>query len=133
MKKKDYGTGEYARFQLLKDKIEHLEFKQQLLFNNSNIDRLLFEYDIEKEDYTQIMNIMDKFREQIEEKNERISHVEFENEILNLIGRENIDYHFCEYIAKAFMEDGRWEEVFPALYGHMPKYQQYLNEMKDGE
>lgn len=128
MKNKNYGTGEYARFQRLQDKIEHLEFKQQLLFNNSNVDRLLFEYDIEKEDYTQIMNIMDEFRKKIENNDERVSHIEFENKILELVGQDSIDYHFCEYLAKAFMEDGRWEEVFPTLYGNMPKYKHLLGE-----
>jgi len=28
----------------------------------------------------------------------------------------------CEEIAKNFMLDGRWEEVFMKLYGDMPKY-----------
>lgn len=127
MKKGNYELTEYGRYKQLKDKIEHLEFKQQLLFNNSNVDRLLFEYDIEKDEYNQIMDIMDEFRNKIFKKDDRISHAEFENKILKLLDRDNIDYHFCEYIAKAFMDDGRWEEVFPALYGHMPKYK-FLNE-----
>ena len=33
----------------------------------------------------------------------------------------------CEYLARAFMDEGRWDEVFPALYGDMPKY----NYLKD--
>lgn len=33
-----------------------------------------------------------------------------------------IEYHFCEYVAKEFAEDMRWEEVFQALYGDFPKY-----------
>lgn len=127
MKKRNYELTEHGRYKQLKDKIEHLEFKQQLLFNNSNVDRLLFEYDIEKDEYNKIMDIMDEFRNKIFKKDDRISHVEFENKILKLLDRDNIDYHFCEYIAKAFMDDGRWEEVFPALYGHMPKYK-FLNE-----
>ena len=33
-----------------------------------------------------------------------------------------IEYHFCEYVAKEFMEDRRWEEVFHEIYGSFPKY-----------
>lgn len=28
----------------------------------------------------------------------------------------------CEELAKGFMEEGRWEEVFKSLYGDMTKY-----------
>lgn len=40
------------------------------------------------------------------------------------------DYHFAETIAQAFMEDGRWKEVFPALYGGMSKYQSCMGNGK---
>lgn len=33
-----------------------------------------------------------------------------------------IEYHFCEFVAKDFMEDRRWEEVFVVLYGGFAKY-----------
>lgn len=49
----------------------------------------------------------------------------FNKKVYEITGKYG-DYHFCEYLAKAFMEDERWEEVFPALYGHLPKYQYYI-------
>jgi hypothetical protein len=55
-------------------------------------------------------------------KGEEVNHGAFETEIIGICNRRGIEYHFCEIITKVFMEDRRWEEVFPAWYGDMPKY-----------
>lgn len=126
---------EFERNQLLnyckslEVRIEQLEFRQKLMLSDTNVNRLLLDYDITSSQYKDIMDIMDSFRKKIS-SGDKISHIEFENKILNVVDKKNIDYHFCEYIAKAFMEDDRWDEVFPALYGDMPKYK-YLKEEKN--
>ena len=50
------------------------------------------------------------------------SHNGFENKLYAIVPEHDGDYHMCEELAKGFMDDGRWEEVFMALYGDMPKY-----------
>lgn len=110
------------KFNLLEDRLDYIEFRQRLLFDNDDVSRLLFEYEITHDEYTKIMDLMDKYRNKIE-KSESVYHSEFEDEIYSIVPSRFGDYHFCEYITKAFMECGRWEEVFPALYGDMPKYQ----------
>jgi len=117
------------RVRLLEEKVEHLEFKLDLMFHDSNINRILFEYDITKRQYNEIMNLMDEIRDQINH-NKKVSNSEYESRIYEITGNEG-DYHLAEYIAKALWQDGRWDKVFPALYGNFPKYKHIISE-KDG-
>lgn len=104
------------------DRLDFIEFRQQLLFNNDEVSRLLFECNVTHKQYQKIMGVMETYRVMIGRK-EKVSHTSFENEIYTVMGRRNdIDYHFCEGIALAFRNQDRWNEVFDALYGDMPKY-----------
>lgn len=107
----------------LSKRIDFLEFRVELLAENSNVSSLLFECKITKDQYNQIMDLMDSLRKKLDNKQE-VSNIDYENEVSKITG--NQDYHFAELLAMAFMEDGRWEEVFPALYGELPKYKHYL-------
>lgn len=99
-----------------------------------NIENLFKEYNITKVEQEKIMDVMDTYRDRIS-KGINVSHAEFESDIIDVFGGSIqamthspvIEYHFCEFVAKDFMEDGRWEEVFPALYGHFPKYGGKIN------
>ena len=107
----------------LEGRIAFLEFRLELLFENSNISNLLFESKITREQYSEIMALMDDLRNKLDNQ-QKVNHVEYESKISEITG--NHDYHFAESVAKAFMEDRRWEEVFPALYGDFHKYENYL-------
>ena len=115
----------------LEKRVSMLEFKIQLLFEDTNISRLLFEYNISHQEYSELMDLMDEFRNNIE-KGEKVHHGFFEQKVYGVVGKYG-DYHFCESLAQSFMEDGRWEEVFPALYGDMPKYKYYMEKRIKGE
>lgn len=119
------------RFESLEQRIKMLEFKVQLLSERTNTSEILLEYDISKEQYDKIMDLMDEIRSDLSNNNE-VNNSIFENKIYKIIGKDG-DYHFCEAIAKAFMEDNRWEEIFPALYGKFPKYKYYMEKQKKGE
>lgn len=114
----------------LRNRVELLEFRLEMLAENTNISRLLFEYKITKKQYGEIMDLMDEFRNKID-KHEDVEHVTFEKQIERITA--NMDYHFAEDVARAFMEDGRWEEVFPALYGGMQKYKYYMENKRKGD
>jgi hypothetical protein len=105
----------------LEEKIEFLMFRQDLLFYNSAVDRILYEYGINKKQYNQIMDLMDEYSEKIGNK-EKVNHVTFEEEVYRIVPEHNGNYHFVESLTRAFWEDGRWEEVFETLYGKLPKY-----------
>lgn len=112
------------RILALEERVEMLEFKVQLLSEDSNVHRLLLECNITRNQYVELMNLMDEFRDTIERAGE-VSSPSFEQEVYRITGK-NGDYHFCESLAKSFMEDDRWEEVFPALYGGLEKYRYYM-------
>lgn len=122
------------KYEELEERVKQLEFREELIRNDVYVNSLLLDYNITQEQYTMIMDIMDEMRKKID-NNEEVSNADYENKIINIFGGDieamnrkvPIEYHFCEYIAKAFMEDGRWEEVFPALYGDMAKYR-YLKD-----
>lgn len=116
--------------QNLSNKIDFLEFRLELLAEGSNISSLLFECKVTHSQYVKIMDLMDEQRDKID-KGQKVDNAEFETRIEEITG--NRDYHFAELIAKEFMEDGRWEEVFPALYGDMAKYKHYLKSRNKGE
>lgn len=113
----------------LKDRIELLEFKFELLFDNSESCRYFIERNFSREQYNQVMDLMDLLREKIDRK-EEVSSIAYESEINKI--KSDCDYHDAEIIAKLFMEEGRWEEVFPALYGSSMKYKSYLERRKKG-
>ena len=41
------------------ERLDLIEFRQELLFNNTGIDRSMFEYGITRKQYQSIMNLMD--------------------------------------------------------------------------
>lgn len=116
----------------LKNKIEFLEFRLELIAEESKVNNVLFSRKINQMQYRAIMDIMDEFRENIDNDN-KVNHGSFEQQIYEVLPDNHGDYHLCEEIAKAFMEDGRWEEVFTELYGDMPKYKYYMERRKKGE
>lgn len=122
---------ENQKFSKLEQRVNMLEFKVQLLSEKTNTSEILLEYDISKDQYNKIMDLMDEIRKNLSDGNKVTSSI-FENKIYEIIGKDG-DYHFCEAIAKAFMEDNRWEEVFSTLYGNLPKYKYYMEKQKKGE
>ena len=114
-------------FSSIDERLDFIEFRRELLFGNSHLDRLLFEYEIDREQYERIMELMEACRKKLDNR-ESINHPEFEAKIYEIVPEHQGDYHMCEYIARSFMEERRWEEVFPALYGDMPKYRFLKNE-----
>ena len=86
------------------------------------IDMLFKEYNVTKSEQKQIMDVFDKYRNQIA-SGENVNYAMYESDTINILGGDMlamrhtppIQYHFCEYVVKEFAEDMRWEEVFQAL------------------
>lgn len=109
------------KFNTIEERLDFIEFRQELLFNNTDIDRLLFDYEITRDEYRKIMDLMDKYRTKID-NNEEVNHGAFEDSIYQIVPSHRSDYHMCEYIARDFANGRRWEEVFTVLYGDFPIY-----------
>lgn len=114
-------------FSNMEERLEFIEFRQELLFNNTDLDRMLFEYEIDRNQYRKIMDLMESYRTMLDNHKD-VNHAAFETELYAIVPEHSGDYHMCEYIARAFMDEHRWEEVFPALYGDMPKYKFLRND-----
>ena len=67
------------------------------------------------------MDLMDSYREKLS-CGDPVSHSQFESEVYAIVPHLAGNYHFCEMLTKALHDDNRWEEVFSALYGDLPKY-----------
>ena len=111
----------HEQYNEILERLRNIEFRQQLLFENNVVSRVLFEYGITHSQYTEIMNLMDDYRRKIN-SGEDVTHGDFERNIYGIVPNEDGNYHFCEEIALAFKELHRWEEVFENLYGDMSKY-----------
>ena len=126
-----------TRIEMLENAIETLEkelellmFQVELLYENSALDRFVFESRLTKTQLNAIMSLLDKFRKELD-MGHCVNSNEFEMAIYDIIPEKKGQYHFCETIARLFAEDGRWEEVFPALYGGLPKYQNWNIQMRE--
>lgn len=75
----------------------------------------------EGSEYRVITDLMELYRKTLDEGSS-INYLEFEQKLYEAVPSKNGDYHFCEYLAKAFYDEGRWEEVFTTLYGGANKY-----------
>lgn len=116
----------------LQDQINFLSFRMNLIAYKSPVNELLYEYEVTEEQYKKIMDLMDTLRQKLD-NGQKISHGEYETEIKKIRADPKYDYHFAESIARAFMEERRWEEIFPALYGNFSKYKSYLDDRGKGE
>lgn len=112
----------------IEERLEFIEYRQQLLFDNTPISRILFEYDVSEKQNQTLMGIFEDYRQKIE-SGESVHHGTYEQEVYEAVPQNDGNYHFAEIIAKTLHEDGRWTEVFETLYGEMPKFQSYLNQL----
>ncbi|RXZ00848.1 DUF1878 domain-containing protein [Fictibacillus sp. S7] len=109
----------------LLERLDFIEFRQRLLFDNTDLDRLFFEYEITRKQSKEILNLFASMRKSLEENNE-LSDMRYESDIYEIVPHLKGDYHFAEFVAKHLHEDGRYQEVFEALYSDNPKYKTYL-------
>lgn len=109
----------------LEERLDFIEFRQELLFSNDDFSRLLFDYKVTREQCKNIMDLFNSLRDKIENGEEVISS-RYESLIYGIVSQHNHDYHFAEFVAKTLHEEGRFEEVFENLYGDNPKFHDYL-------
>lgn len=105
----------------INERLDFLEFKMDLLFEDTNFSRFIYEYNINKEQLRQLYDVMDKYRGLIR-KGEEVHSAGYEKEILDIVRNDHIDYHFCESFAQILWEQRRYAEVFEALYKDSPKF-----------
>lgn len=113
----------------MEERIEQLEFQIELLFNNTELDRLMFEYKITRTQYQNIMDLMESLENKLS-NGEEISAPIYEANVYEIVPQINRDYHFCELMALDFAKNGRWKDVFIELYGNELKFKSIVEEMR---
>lgn len=113
----------------LRERLDFIEYRQELLFDNGCFSRLMFDYKVTRDQYRALMDLFDEYREAVD-NGETVSSSRYERQIGDIVPHHKHDYHFAEFIAKNLHEEGRYEEVFEALYGKSPKFKSYLESSK---
>ena len=93
------------------------------------IDMLFKEYNVTKSEQKQIMDVFDKYRNQIA-SGENVNYAMYESDIINIFGGDMIamrhtlpiEYDFCGYVDKAFAVYLWWDGVVEAWLCDFPKY-----------
>lgn len=111
--------------ELLK-KVEHMQFKMDLLYEGTELSRFLYENDITKEQNNELNNLMQEYRNMIDNRKE-VFHGSFEDKIYKIVPQIERSFHFCEDYARLCWKEEKWEEIFPTLYGEELKYQSLFN------
>ena len=110
----------------LEERLGFIEFRMDLLREGSEFSKYIYDCGVTRSQLTELYDVMDYFRAKYD-NGEEFSSAEYENKILSIVDNRTHDYHFCEIFAKLLWEENRYEELFPALYSNLPKYQ-YLFE-----
>lgn len=114
-------------FMNIDERLDNIEFRMDLLFDGTELSRYLYECKITRDQMAGLYEVMNGIREELE-NHENVSSAEYEARVLDVVGRERFDYHFCEEFAKLLWEEKSYEEIFSELYGDSEKYAYLFNE-----
>lgn len=110
--------------------LDFIKFRMDLLFYNSDLDRMLYEYNVTREQNTALIELVESYSKDINEGRDVIS-TKFEQQIYDILPQINGDYHVPESFLRLLWEDGRWEEVFEKLYGESQKFKKIIEDKKN--
>ena len=88
------------QFDSIDERLNYIEFRQQLLFENDEVSRLLFENQITEIEYRNLMELMDSYRAKLD-NGEEVFSGEYEQKVYEIIPSKYGDYHFCEQDRKS--------------------------------
>lgn len=111
----------------LEERLDFIEFRQQLLFYNGPYERLLFDHKITREQWEAIADIFDEYRKKVDAGEDIGISATYEQKIYEAVPHKYGNYHFAEDLAYVNHQRGSWAEVFEILYGNSPKFQSYMN------
>lgn len=115
---KDMSTQQYEE---IMERLDYLEFRQDLLFENTGMSRFALEHKLTRNEYEALMDLMEEYQNKIDQK-ETCTNVAFEQEVYTIVPSHDGDYHMCEDMVRILYEEGRWVDVFTTLYANVSKY-----------
>lgn len=109
----------------LNERLEFIEFRQELLFMNDHFSRLMFQDAVTRSQYDELIELFESYLYEVENGG-TISNTKYESRVYEILPNHKYDYHFAELIALELHKDGMYEAVFKGLYGDSLKYKSYL-------
>lgn len=103
------------------ERMDDIDFRMDLLREGTEFSKYLYDCKVTREQLSQLYQVMDEYRNAVD-NGEEVNSAEYETEVLEIVNSRSLDYHFCECFARLLWEDGRYEEVFEALYGDSQKF-----------
>lgn len=113
------------------EKLDFIEFRQDLIFRKTSLDRVLYEYRITRKQHSDLVDIMNKYENLIDDNQEAV-YIEFEKEVHHIIERhghqhghdhhhnyEQHDYEISKFpklLAEEFFKQDKFKNVFLNLY-----------------
>ncbi len=114
----------------IEERLNLIEFRQELLFVNSDFSRFLFETEITREQQNKLFDLLDKLSKKIR-SGEELNSTDYERKVDQIV--PGAGYHFAESFVHLLHIEERWTEVFEGLYGNSPKFHHYLNKANSKE
>ncbi len=102
-------------FDELEERLDFIEYRQELLFNNSPFSRELFECEVTRKEYLDIIKLLEEFQERINRQNP-VSNGEYERRVYEIVPHLQGNYHFCKSVLKLLYENGDYKEVYIELF-----------------
>lgn len=109
----------------LKERLDFIEFRQELLFINDRFSRLMFQDGASRFQYDSLIELFESCLYELETGGS-ITNSSYETKVNEILPRHKRDYHFAEKMALELYEDGMYTEVFEALYGDSSKYRSHF-------
>lgn len=99
------------------------------IVKNSMIGMWAAGYKVTDYQYGKLVDLMNETQKIIKATGEA-SFSSFENKVDGIMTKYK-GHNFSESLVKAFLEDGRYEEVFPVLYGDLEKHHEYMKKLNE--
>lgn len=100
----------------VEQEINQIKYRMDLLFENSPLSRLLYEYNITEEQDRKIQDVLNLLEKRMED-GEEVTSSEYESMVCEICAdNPNVEYHFCEKYARECWLEGRWKDTIKNLY-----------------
>lgn len=105
----------------IEEQLKETNFRMGLLRENTDLSLFIYDCEVTESQWESIREYFRALDNMIYD-GEVIHSSTYEADILNLVDRRKLDYHFAESIAKIYWENNQYEDVFKSLYQDSTKF-----------
>lgn len=105
----------------IEEEIKEINFRMGLLRENTELSLFLYDSEVKKQQWEDIKKYYRELDTRIY-NGEDVHSSTYEHEILSLVNRKKLDYHFAESVAELYWKDSQYKEIFESLYKDSIKF-----------